>query len=282
MIEVLRSGLCDLVMDSGRPGYGALGVPTGGAADPCALEAANTLVGNAAGAAGLEFALTGPDLRFPQGAVAALTGAAFSAIRSSGAPVPWNETLVLAPGETLFLNHAIAGCRCWLAVQGGISVPLIMESRSTFLPSGFGGYQGRALRDGDVLPLGPQTGEVRLLCAQPPKAFADDVVLRVVAGPQMECFHDGGLAAFFTHRYHVAAASDRRGVRLKGASVEIFGAASESQGVMPGVIQIPPDGQPIIFGMGWPSHGRISDYRRRHFCRLGSSGPIENRCFGAF
>src|SRR5512139_3407465 len=98
MIEVLHPGVCDLVMDLGRPGWGALGVPAGGAADPGALAAANRLVGNDVTAAGLEITLSGPSLRFPAGGVVALTGARFEATRSSGAAAIWNETLVLAAG----------------------------------------------------------------------------------------------------------------------------------------------------------------------------------------
>jgi allophanate hydrolase subunit 2 len=103
MIELLRAGLCDLVMDLGRPGWGALGVPAGGAGDPAALAAANALVGNSEMAAGLEVTLAGPLLRFPLGGGVALTGAPFAATRSSGAALAWNQTLVLAAGETLDL-----------------------------------------------------------------------------------------------------------------------------------------------------------------------------------
>ena len=254
MIEVLRAGLCDLVMDQGRPGRGALGVPAGGAADPAALAAANRLVGNDAAEAGLEITLSGPRLRFPAGAVAALTGAQFAAHRSSGAPVTWNETLVLAAGETLTLEQPVSGCRCWLALRGGLAVAPLMGSRSTFLPAGFGGYRGRALRSGDVLPCGVGAGEVRLLRARPPASDAGET-LRVVAGPQAGLFDDAGLAAFFGGRYRVAAASDRRGLRLSGAVVAHRRADLPSQGVLPGAVQVPPDGQPIILGWDGPVTG---------------------------
>jgi biotin-dependent carboxylase-like uncharacterized protein len=254
MIEVLRAGLCDLVMDQGRPGWGALGVPVGGAADPLALAAANRLVGNDATAAGLEMTLSGPTLRFPLGGVIALTGARFAASRDSGGSVAWNETLVMAVGETLALNRASEGCRCWLALRGGLAVPLVMGSRSTFLPSGFGGYHGRALRAGDTLPCEPVPGEVRRLRAQPPSCEAV-ASLRVVAGPQAGQFDDAGLAAFFATHYRVAAASDRRGLRLSGPVVTHLGAELPSQGVLPGAIQIPPDGQPIILGWDGPVTG---------------------------
>ncbi|MDP2029041.1 MAG: biotin-dependent carboxyltransferase family protein [Thiobacillus sp.] len=260
MIEVLRAGLCDLVMDQGRFGYGALGVPAGGAADSAALAAANRLVGNDADAAGLEITLSGPVLRFPVGGVVALTGARCAATRSSGAAVAWNATLVLAAGETLTLGRAEAGCRCWLAVRGGLAVPSVMGSRSTFLPAGFGGFQGRALQAGDTLPMGGERGEVRRLRVQPLASSAGahpegHKCLRVVAGPQTEWFDDAGLAAFFSSPYRVGAASDRRGLRLRGSAVTHRRLELPSQGVLPGAVQVPPDGQPIILGWDGPVTG---------------------------
>lgn len=254
MIEVVRAGLCDLVMDPGRPGWGALGVPAGGAADPAALAAANRLVGNDAAAAGLEITLSGPLLRFPAGGVVALTGARFAAARSSGAAVAWNETLVLAAGETLSLGPAQAGCRCWLALRGGLAVTPAMGSRSTLLPAGFGGHQGRALQAGDALPWTPAAGEIRLLRAHAP-AEPRNGTLRVVAGPQAACFDDAGLAAFFAGSYRVDPASDRRGLRLHGPAVTHEPTELASQGVLPGAVQVPPDGQPIILGWDGPVTG---------------------------
>ncbi|MHB1185999.1 5-oxoprolinase subunit C family protein [Thiobacillus sp.] len=254
MIEVLRAGLCDLVMDPGRSGWRALGVPAGGAADVASLAAANRLVGNDAAAAGLEITLSGPVLRFPAGGVAALTGARFSAVRSRGAAVAWNETLVLAAGETLSLDQAQDGCRCWLALRGGLAVPQVMGSRSTLLPVGFGGHLGRALQAGDALPCEPGTGEVRLLRAHPP-SVEGTAPLRVVAGPQAGQFDDTGLAAFFAGTYRVNAASDRRGLRLTGPAVTHARADLPSQGVLPGAIQVPPDGRPIILGWDGPVTG---------------------------
>lgn len=254
MIEVLRAGLCDLVMDLGRPGRGALGVPVGGAADPSALAAANRLVGNDAAAAGLEITLSGPDLRFPAGGVVALTGAHFSAARSGGAPVAWNETLVLAAGEALTLGRAQDGCRCWLALRGGLAVAPVMGSRSTFLPAGFGGHLGRALQAGAVLACEPAAGGVRLLRAHPP-SHDTGTCLRVLAGPQAGHFDDAGLAAFFGSSYRVDLAADRRGLRLMGPAVTHAHLELPSQGVLPGAIQVPPDGQPIILGWDGPVTG---------------------------
>ena len=278
MIEVRRAGLCDLVMDAGRPGCGVLGVPAGGAADPAALAAANRLVGNAADAAGLEIALVGPQLRFPQGGVAALCGAAFAATRSSGAAVAWEQTLTLAAGETLQLGEALDGCRCWLAVRGGLAVPQVIGSRSTFLPAAFGGHGGRALRTGDTLAVGAAAGTVRQHRAHRPPTEGP---LRVVAGPQVELFDDRGLAAFFLGRYQVDAASDRRGIRLAGAPVTGTRRELPSQGVLPGCIPVPPDGQPIILGWdgpvtgGYPVIACVIDADRARLAQLRPGASVE-------
>lgn len=254
MIEILRAGQCDLVMDLGRRGQGALGVPSGGAADQAALSAANRLVGNDEDEAGLEMTLFGPTLRFPRGGVVALTGARFEATANIGTAVPWNETLVLAAGETLNLGRALAGCRCWMAFRGGLALPQVMNSRSTFLPAAFGGLRGRALQTGDVLASGAIAGEVRRLRANP---ILDDqgAPLRVVAGPQVARFDDSGLAAFFAGRFRVGAASDRRGLRLSGPALSHSRVDLPSQGVLPGAVQVPPDGQPIILGWDGPVTG---------------------------
>lgn len=253
MIEVLHAGLCDLVVDQGRPGLGALGMPVGGAADAQALIAANRLVGNEDTAAGLEFTLMGPRLRFPSGGMVALTGARFAASRSNGGPVTWNETLMLGEGEVLTLGQVEIGCRCWLALQGAVTVPEVMGSRSTFLPAGFGGYQGRPLRQGDRLTSGMLLSDVHMMRATPPVSV--DGPLRVVAGPQIHQFDNDGLAALFSAPFKVVAASDRRGLRLAGAAVSHAQLELPSQGVMPGAIQVPPDGQPIILGWDGPVTG---------------------------
>lgn len=281
MIEILRAGLCDLVMDLGRPGWGALGVPAGGAADPVALATANRLAGNPAEAAALEIVQRGPLLRFPQGGVVALTGAPFVASRSSGAALAWNETLVLAAGETLSLERARNGCRCWLAVRGGVTVPLLLGSRSTFLPGGFGGHAGRALQAGDRLDIGVPAGDMHLLRAQPPADMAE-APLRVVAGPQVGLFEDAGLAAFFGGRFRVDAAADRRGVRLSGPAVTHARSELPSQGVLPGAIQVPPDGQPILLGWDGPVTGGypvIGTVIEADWPRLAQLKPGDAVCF---
>ena len=256
VIEVMRAGVGDLVMDSGRYGVAHLGVPVGGAADVGALQVANRLVGNVATAAGLEITLKGPVLAFPQGGTIALTGAPFVATRSSGDAITWNTPLRMAPEEQLILGAALSGCRCWLAVQGGIDVAKIMASRSTLAPAGFGGMAGRALHTGDALAIGERQRKPPRSIRYQPAVDDDAAPLRVISGPQASCFTDTGLAAFFTTGYRVDAASDRRGLRLVGLPVTVAAHGNiVSQAVLPGAIQIPPDGQPIILGWDGPVTG---------------------------
>ncbi len=254
MIEVLRPGLCDLVMDGGRPGWGRLGVPAGGAADRAALVAANRLVGNPPDAAVIEIVGKGPNLHFPKGGVIALTGAPFRAARAAGLEAGWNQTLVLAAGEILRLDTPETGYRCWLAVRGGIVVTPVLGSASTLPQAGWGGHHGRPLRVGDVLTVGKPVGGVHLMRTHPP-ASTGDAPLRVVAGPQSAAFEDAGLAAFYGGTYRVDPASDRRGIRLAGPAVASRAEEWPTQGVLPGAIQVPPDGHPIILGWDGPVTG---------------------------
>lgn len=250
MIEVVRSGMLDLVMDPGRPGYRAQGVPEGGAADAAALLLANRLVGNPERAAGLEILLRGPLLRFPQGARLALAGAPMPA-RLDGAAVSWGLSFKVPPGGELELGTAEKGLRAYLAVAGGIAVPPVMGSRSTFLPSGFGGWRGRALAAGDLLPLGlaPPVRAGRLVASRPQAA------LRLLPGPQLGGFDDASIKALVSAGFAVSADSNRLGLRLVGPALNHAGGGLASQGVLPGAIQVPPHGQPIILGWDGPVTG---------------------------
>lgn len=251
MIEVLRAGLMDLVMDLGRPGSRGQGVPAGGAADMPALVQANRLVGNADTAAGLELLLRGPTLRFARETRIALTGADMQA-RLDGRPVPPGRTQVVSAGGELALGEARAGLRGYLAVAGGIDVPLLLGSRATFLPGGFGGWQGRALKAGDRLPLG-EAGGRRI--GRLPQAAAAEAPLRVVPGPQLAGFADRAIEALVSAEFRLTAQADRAGLRLAGPVLDHAGGELASQAVLPGAIQVPPDGQPIILGWDGPVTG---------------------------
>ena len=239
-ITVIRSGMLTTVQDLGRPGHRAAGVPLGGPMDPFALRVANLLVGNPENAAGLECTLLGPELRFSADTIIALGGAEFDGLAA------WQPKGVRA-GERIKLGAARKGCRGYLAVAGGIDVPVVLGSRSTYGRGGFGGLDGRALRDGDVLPVADVARRLanhwqidrRIL-----PAYAESATVRVVRGAQLDEF--GG--ALFAAEFKILPQSDRMGLRLGGAKLTRIGGAAElvSSAVAPGTVQVPPDGQPIV------------------------------------
>jgi len=241
-ITVLRPGVGATIQDAGFRGLRAAGVPLGGAADPLALRVANLLVGNSEDAAGVEFALEGPELLFSAAATVALAGADFS-----GAPSwrPWT----VAAGERLRFGECRRGFYGYLAVRGGIDVPPVLGCRSTFVRGGFGGVEGRLLREGDRLPVGIAPGGGR--AGPAPSLFVSPALLpaysaaplvRVIAGAQA-----GELDPLTAAEFKVSAQSDRMGLRLRGpALVRRGGAELRSSPVAPGTVQVPPDGQPIV------------------------------------
>jgi biotin-dependent carboxylase-like uncharacterized protein len=236
-LEVLSPGLLTTVQDLGRPGYGPLGVSASGAADPTALRIANRLVGNPEGAAGLEMTLQGGQFQFTDAAVVALGGSAFEA--------PLWQAFEVAAGEVLRVGRSTEGARCYLAVRGGIRVPLLLGSASTHLVSGLGGLEGRALRRGDRLEIGDAGSEAGLRQVEVPASRRD--LFRVTDGPQLEWFTADSVAAFYSSTYKVTADVNRMGIRLQGAGLALEDRRELiTEGVALGCVQVPAGGQPVI------------------------------------
>jgi antagonist of KipI len=248
-IAVVDGGMLTTVQDLGRRGWQRYGVPVAGAMDGWALRAANRLVGNADGAAGLELTLAGPALQFDIDAVMAVTGADLGA-HLDGSPIATWQSHRVRAGSVLSFGGARSGLRAYVAVAGGIEVPVVLGSRSTFTRSGFGGFEGRALRAGDLLPIGgaPQfeTRTRRLRLASVP-AVGRVHRLRVIMGPQDEAFTQEGIATFLSAGYSVTPQSDRVGCRLAGPRVaHRTGADIVSDGTAFGTVQVTGDGVPIV------------------------------------
>jgi KipI family sensor histidine kinase inhibitor len=240
-ITVVKPGLFTTIQDLGRPGHRAAGVPLSGAADPVSLRLANRLVGNPATAAALEITLLGPDLRFERDAVVALTGAVFPGIPSAAA-------MPVRAGETLSLGHASTGCRGYLAVAGGIDVEEVLGSRSTFSPARLGGLRGLPLAAGDALPVGGAHGntsrsrvEGRPSLVRP---SGTPITLRMIPGEQFAFAGE----SLWSSTHTTSSRSDRMGVRLDGPPLGGGNAAGSlpSVAVLPGTVQLPPDGKPIV------------------------------------
>ncbi len=256
---ILRPGMLASVQDLGRYGHRQRGICPGGALDALALTLANRLVGNADGAAGLEITMGGCEIRFETATRIALVGDDFGA-RLDGAPLWPCWSVPVAAGQVLKLGSANEwsakeGLRSWLAVAGGIDVPLMIGSRSTDLKAGFGGHQGRALKKGDVLPLGIPALDALQMARRPfglraPDWSQDDsgaLVLRVMPGPEFDRFTPASQDLLWNEPWRITPQSNRMGSRLEGPELERRpGADMLSSAVIPGTIQVPPSGQPII------------------------------------
>ena len=247
MIRVLDPGPQTTVQDGGRRGQLRYGIPPSGPVDARSFTLANRLVGNADGAAGLEFTLIGPRLRAEAPCAIAVTGAEAPVTVNDARADAWT-TLALAAGDVVKIGPARAGVRGYVAFAGGIDIPPVLGSRATYLRGRLGGLDGRALRRDDVLRLAAGgAGRRRVV---PPRAipdWRDEPVLRVVLGPQADRFTEDGIAAFLGGSYEVLPQSDRMGARLSGPRIaHARGHDIISDGIALGAVQVPGDGQPIV------------------------------------
>ena len=259
VLEVLEPGLLTTVQDAGRRQRRRLGVAPAGAIDREALAAANRVLGNPQGAAALECTLAGPTLRFLAGRELAIAGADLGAVleRSDlGAwPIPLGTPVRARAGNVLRFAGRKAGARAYVAIAGGLLTVEVLGSRSASLVGGFPGLAGRALCTGDVL-MGGAPGPRPLGGPPPRSAPAERAVLRVVPGPQDEAFDVETRAEFLSTEYTLTTSSDRAGWRLLGPALKHAGPGEiASEGMVPGCIQVPPDGQPIVMGPDGPTTG---------------------------
>lgn len=266
---MLRSGALASVQDLGRRGRQHLGIVTGGAMDPVSHRIANALVGNAADAATIEVALSGPELRFEASALVALHGARFAA-DLDGVPLPQSRPVLVPAGTRVRIGRTEAGCFGYLAVAGGIHVAPVLGSRSTYLAGGFGGWRGRRIERDAVLPFAPDAADLaagrfaratrrrRTLavgrCASvgwfAPAATLpehDAPVIRALEGVHAGRFAETARTAFHVERWRIAPDSNRMGFRLLGPRLDLV-APTEilSQATCLGTVQVPPSGQPIV------------------------------------
>lgn len=282
-VHVIRPGLRTTVQDEGRWGSQARGVPVAGPMDPFSHRLANALVGNARTAATLEIALAGPELEFDDERVVAVTGGAF-ALAADGCGVPHGRPFLVAPRTRLLFGARGAGARAYLAVEGGFDVPLVLGSRATHVPSGIGGWTGRALARGDRIPLGPVSplhrGVRRLGAAAPSDGPR---LVRVLPGPDLERFADEALDDLQADSYVVANDSDRIGYRLIGRPLRhTRGADIISDATPVGSIQVPASGHPVLLMADGPTTGgytRIATVIRADIGVAGQASPGDSLSF---
>ncbi len=259
-IEVLKPGLSTSVQDLGRPGYYHLGIPLSGGMDRYALRVANMLVGNAEDAAVLEAVFMGPELRFGHDAMVAVTGAELAPRVDGAERETWTSFMVRA-GQVLSFATLRHGARAYIAVAGGIDVPPVLESRSTYLLGALGGFEGRALRAADRLQTlsdAHTTAEHRTVAASHRRLPAETAELRVLPGLYWHRLTEATGAGFFADTWKVAPEADRIGYRFRGGRplafnerTQPFGAGSDPSNIVDscypyGSIQVPGGSEPIV------------------------------------
>lgn len=249
IFEVLSPGAYTTVQDLGRFGWQRFGVPPSGMLDDFAGRIANMLVGNPDTAALLELTVSGPVLKVLAPATIALTGADMS-FSINGAPASGWRAVPVKAGDTVSVGMAKSGCRGYLAVSQGIDVPLVMDSRSCYVGAAIGGFKGRPLQAGDCLRRCP--GAIDHPARRVPEAlvpaYPAEITLRAIPGPQDD-FFDHGLDVFFNAWFTVSPQADRMGCRLQGPVISQIAGMPQSiisESSLPGGVQIPQDGQPII------------------------------------
>ena len=248
LCKVIRPGLFTSVQDLGRYGYQRYGVPASGAMDTFALVAANLLVGNELGDACLEITLVGPELKFLNDTQIVITGADLSPAINSHPIAQW-QALRIHKADVLSFGRLKSGCRAYLAVRGGIDVPMILTSRSTYVRGKFGGFQGRQLRTGDVMEAyDSHISKFRL--SMPSRLiphYGSELTVEVVLGPQSTYFTESGIETFFSSSYTATAEFDRIGYRLDGPEIKQGSLLDMISDAVPvGAVQVPSNGKPIV------------------------------------
>ena len=285
-VHVISPGFLTTIQDLGRYGFAHLGVSASGVADALSLRIGNLLVGNPQDAAGLEMTLTGGVFEFESPAVIALTGSDFQPTLDSQTIPLWTSIRVIS-GQVLRCGATKSGARCYLSLHGGINVPLVLGSTSTHLLTGMGGFNGRALQEGDVLTINTSStfDSFRLLQVNP--KFMSQLmrrnILRVTRGPQINFFPDEALILFCTSYYIVTEESNRMGLRLNGSALRKTQTSELlTEGVSLGAVQVPDDGKPIILFVEHQTTGgypKIANVISADFHTLGQLRPRDEVLF---
>ncbi|MEM1005497.1 MAG: biotin-dependent carboxyltransferase family protein [Pseudomonadota bacterium] len=258
-VNVIKPGLLTTIQDLGRPGYFHLGIPVGGAMDRMSIRAANLLVGNDEGAAGLEAVFMGPELEFTEDALVAVTGADLPIMIDDVEQPGWTALKVRA-GQKLGFGFLKSGARAYIAISGGIDTPVALGSRSTYAIGALGGVEGRAIAEGDSLPIGPGGGgtEGATLAPDLRRSTGSPVELRALPGLYWHRITEAAQTGFFEDEWKVAPEADRMGYRFRGGKPlsfvdreQPFGAGSDPSNIVDGCypygsIQVPGGTEPIV------------------------------------
>lgn len=279
MITTIHQGAFTTIQDEGRFGYQAYGMPNAGAMDMYACRAANLLVGNDASAAVIEMTTVGASFKFDEEQFVAVCGADMHGTINGVAISNWSSFGVPQGSEIRF-NVATKGCRTYLAVRGGIDVPVVLGSRSTYTRAKVGGYEGRVLWQGDVLNIGMDNAfsvQSRTLESKYIPQYSEQINLRVILGPQDNMFTPEAIKTFFGSAYTITNQADRMAYHLKGPGIMHIGKTDiVSDAVCLGAIQVPASGMPIIMTADHKTTGgfaKLGSVIRVDLSTLAQAGP---------
>jgi antagonist of KipI len=250
-LEIVRPGIYTTVQDSGRYGYQSCGIPVSGAMDRYSYKAANYILGNDLESAVIEATVLGPRIEFNSSMEIAITGADMSPSINGSSIEMW-RSLNIKAGDCLDFGELKSGARTYIAFSGGIDIPKVMESRSTYVRGKIGGYAGRQLLEGDRLKVFGSGKEEskwisRVLDPKYIPKYRDEIELRVILGPQAEHFTPRGIETFLSSEYRCTPQIDRMGYRLSGSPIEsISGTDIISDGIAFGAVQVSNSGEPIV------------------------------------
>lgn len=250
-IKIIKPGLLTTVQDKGRYSYQKFGVPVSGVMDSFSHRVSNLLVGNDLFEAVLEVTLLGPEIEFLDDCVIAITGGNLSPMINKKSINMW-KSIYAKKGDILSFGQIKNGCRSYISFAGGIDVPLVMGSKSTYIKGKIGGYEGRSLVSKDILKMGSPKDNFKSLKGRTihlnhKPIYTNEFEVRVILGPQDDYFTDKGINTFLSSQYVITNECDRMGYRLDGEKIEhIKGADIISDGIAFGAIQIPDNGKPII------------------------------------
>ncbi|GAB5409598.1 MAG: biotin-dependent carboxyltransferase family protein [Balneolaceae bacterium] len=282
-LRILDGGLFTTIQDSGRTGFRKYGIPTSGAMDFQSYELANWLVGNTKNSPLLELTLRGGRFKFESDAVIAITGALVNS-KINDSKVRMNSSLRVKRDDEIELGFASRGCRSYIAIRGGLKVEKVMGSYSTYTIGKFGGFEGRSLQSGDVLEWEDMGLHFELREAQKEQIpyFSSKVRVRISKGPEWNWIYKGTQKKFLNSKFSISSKSNRMGIRLEGVLLENTNQKMISSPVIPGIIQLPPNGNPIILlqdGQTIGGYPRIAKVLDEDLWRLGQLKPGDNLGF---
>lgn len=275
--KILNKGLLSLIQGGTRKGFQQYGVPASGAMDDYSLRIANILVGNDEYEACIEALIIGPTIEFHQKSIIAITGGDLGPMLN-GIRIDMYRSYIVSSGDILSFSGVKNGCRAYIAFGGGIDVPIVMGSKSTYLKGNLGGYKGRELREEDYLKLLKFDGDTNsILPKKYIKEYDKEIMLRSIMGPQDNMFDSKNIKTFFNSIYEITNECDRMGYRLSGDKINhLNGADIVSDGIAFGAVQIPGHGNPIIMMADRQTVGgytKIANVISVDLCKLAQGKP---------